>query len=237
METMDTVELPGYRQTELIKESISEWKDFKLEPCILGTGEGVTFEKEILPEATDVYRIPAFEFNRWPAGLLVEYIYHVHHCYYYNEESALSALLEKVLSLNSVRHPPLQRLNTLWSNFKNQFSSHLLREERLLFEYIRHLSIAKRNNTFLMPTGIGKVETVIQSMKADHEAAQSVMAEIRLITNNYTTPYNITGCINILYNKLKAFDDRFQLDIHVENNILFPKAAMLERELAKLHLL
>lgn len=68
-------------------------------------------------------------------------------------------------------------------------------------------------------------------MEAEHEAAGDLLEQVRSITNNYTPPADACNSFTLLYHKLSALEEDLHQHIHLENNILFIKAAKLEKEL------
>jgi regulator of cell morphogenesis and NO signaling len=197
-----------------------------------------TIHQQSLTEASEnYYKMHSFDFNRWPADFLADYIYNEHHCYYYEQERALTELMDKVVNLYGTNNEVLQRLKGLYRNLRNGLTQHMLREERVLFPYIKSLAIAKRNSSFPMPCGISTILTPINAMETEHEVITDILQEIKTITNGYTPLGNAGNSLRLLYNKLQALENDIYQHIYLETSILFPKAIAVEKELMKLKLI
>jgi regulator of cell morphogenesis and NO signaling len=79
----------------------------------------------------------------------------------------------------------------------------------------------------------GTVENPIKVMEIEHENAGRLIAEINRLTGSYTTPEDACTTYKVLYKELKEFENDLHIHIHLENNILFPKAIELEKKLTK----
>ena len=105
------------------------------------------------------------------------------------------------------------------------------KEERILFPYIKQLEEAKKNGTKMDRPAFGTIQSPINMMEMEHEAAGSSMEAIRTLTNNYELPADACATYRVAFSKLQEFEDDLFNHIHLENNILFPKAIALEKEL------
>jgi regulator of cell morphogenesis and NO signaling len=175
-----------------------------------------------------------FEFNRWSLDFLADYIYNEHHLYWYEEEPAISDLLAKVVAHHGAKHPPLKDVDKAFTVLKKELTEHFHKEERVLFPHIKDLVRAKVTHTPFIPA-LPDVNTPLHMMTADHEAAGELLAELRRLTNNYSTPATACNSFKLLYHKLKALEEDLHQHIHLENNILFPKTELLHKELVQRH--
>jgi regulator of cell morphogenesis and NO signaling len=64
-------------------------------------------------------------------------------------------------------------------------------------------------------------------MKGEHEFVGSTMDNIREITNNYLVPEDGCNSYRVAFKLLKQFEDDLHIHVHLENNILYPKALNL----------
>jgi len=108
---------------------------------------------------------------------------------------------------------------------------HMIKEENALFPYIKQLEAQKTSNAPLMTPPFGTIKNPIYMMKAEHDEAGEVLETLKSLTNNYTPPNDACNTYRAAYDGLKAFDADLRRHIHLENNILFPKAVTLEEEL------
>ena len=130
-----------------------------------------------------------------------------------------------------IKHPFLQKLSAMFKTLQSELSAHFLKEEKIIFPHIKNLVNAKKTNTAPVMDGIDNIQTPLQVMEADHEAAGGLLAEMRALTNGYTLPADACNSFALLYHKMKALEEDLHQHIHLENNILFAKAAKLEKEL------
>ena len=105
------------------------------------------------------------------------------------------------------------------------------KEEIILFPYIKKLLILKSENASVTPPPFGSVNNPIQMMESEHESAGDIFKEIARLTKNYTPPEGACNTFRALYAKLEEFEQDLHQHIHLENNILHPKAIQLEKEL------
>lgn len=193
-------------------------------------------EKELHEASQQKTTLKGFDFNRWELDFLVDYIYNEHHKYCYEEGPVIADLMEKVVSHHGSAHHYLKNIAAWYATLQNELNTHFLKEEKILFPHIKQLVEAKKANTPLHKDGIQDVSEPLQMMEADHEAAGQILYEINGLTNNYAPPSTACNSFTLLYHKLEALEEDLHQHIHLENNILFPKAALLEKELKKLNL-
>lgn len=189
-------------------------------------------EEEVKAAQTTVESKPFFDFNRWDADFLADYIYNEHHLYYYRQNPVLCGLLEKVVNHHGQNHPELLQVANLYNILQTELNAHFIKEEKVLFPYIKNLAAANRNNTDAVPTSFDTITGPLQIMEADHEAAGELLEELRNTTNNYSAPADACNSFTMLYMKLKELDEDLHQHIHLENNILSKKALKLEKEFA-----
>lgn len=100
----------------------------------------------------------------------------------------------------------------------------------LLLFYLKKLAVAKRENTEMEPSSFGNVKNSIKELESEHVTVGGSMDEINRLSNNYTTPEDACSSYRALYSKLDEFEQDLHQHIHLENNILFPKASKLEND-------
>lgn len=173
----------------------------------------------------------ANDFLRWEPDFLADYIYNQHHFYYYNETPVIKDLLTKVVNKHGSNHPELIRVYTLFGHLLNELDTHFMREEKVVFPFIKALMLAKKAGDTKSLNSQPSITESIQLMEADHEAAGDILAEMKNAADGYNPPEDACNSYQFLYKKLKELDEDLHQHIHLENNILFPKALKLGREL------
>lgn len=171
------------------------------------------------------------EFNRWQPDFLADYIYNQHHLYYYDEEPVIADLLAKVVARHSAQHLELVALQSLYKELVEELNIHFIKEEKILFPYIKALVQAKVSGNRQALDNLSSIKEPVEMMEADHEAAGEILDNIQQLTKNYTPPADACNSYQFLYKKLKALDEDLHQHIHLENNLLFPKALRLDKEL------
>ncbi|GAB4092904.1 iron-sulfur cluster repair di-iron protein [Flaviaesturariibacter terrae] len=173
---------------------------------------------------------PSQSFDRWDAAFLADYIYNQHHRYYYDEAPVIDDLLEKVAGHHGAQFPQLLEVRRAWKILASELTTHFAREEKVLFPFIKTLVAAQAGDGEALQRSFTLREP-LQMMEADHESAGELLATIRTLTNGYRMPTGACNSFGLLYTKLEDLERDLQQHIHLENNILFPKALQLERTL------
>jgi len=173
---------------------------------------------------------PVENYDRWNPDFLADYIFNKHHQYYYAEAPVVGELLVKVANHHGERFPELLRVYHLYLSLTQELSSHFAKEEKVVFPFIKALVQAKQSGTTEHLSEFA-LSGPIQMMEADHDAAGEILGQLNEVTNNYTAPAGACNSFQFLYKKLKDLEEDLHQHIHLENNILFPKALKLEKEL------
>ena len=172
------------------------------------------------------------DFNKWELDFITDYIINTHHSYIKENVSIINELMHKVANHHGGNHPELPKLEINIQRFLEDMMSHMKKEEAGLFPKIKQL-VANRNNPgqrVSIPAGF--VKEAVKKMQTEHEVAGEDLQFFHKITNNYLLPEDACNSYNLLFEKMKEFEDDLIQHIHLENNILFPKAIKLDDELA-----
>lgn len=169
-------------------------------------------------------------FDSWELDFLADYIINHHHNYVRDASEKLLYYTTKVASKHSVRHPELEDIEIAFAAIAAEMEEHMHKEEKILFPYIKSLAEAKRNAGTQPAAPFPSVQFPIQMMETEHEAAGELTEQIRQLTNNYNFPADACNTYKVMYGKLYEFEKDLHQHIHLENNILFPKAIRLEDE-------
>jgi regulator of cell morphogenesis and NO signaling len=162
---------------------------------------------------------------------LSKYIVYTHHSFIKNEMPRILSYLEKVASRHGKRHSELYKISELFVDLSNEMMHHMHEEETILFPRIKQL---EQNGFEPMPFYIKHYQYLVLpiiDMEDDDEDADNKMDLIRKLTNNYTPPVDSCTTFKLLYASLKSFEMDLHQYVHLENNILFPKALQLEKEI------
>ena len=159
---------------------------------------------------------------------LVGHIVEKHHAYCREEGLRLQPLLAKVVSKHGEHHPELTQVQELFTALRDELSMHMMKEERMLFPYIIDLEKAAARKSAPPRAPFGTVQNPVRMMVQEHDDAGQLTKEIRTLTGDFTTPQDACPSFKALYQGLEAFEADLHQHIHLENNILFPRAIALE---------
>ncbi|EMR02384.1 iron-sulfur cluster repair di-iron protein [Cesiribacter andamanensis] len=170
-------------------------------------------------------------YNEWDPAFLADYIVNTHHSYVRQMLPELSTYAQKVARVHGQQHPELLEINRLVESIWEELMGHLPKEEEILFPFIKQLVQASSSGRPLEKPHFGTVENPVRMMEMEHEAAGHDLEKIRELSNHYTLPEDACGSYRLLFSLLEEFESDLHLHIHLENNILFPKALELEKAL------
>ena len=168
-------------------------------------------------------------YNDWSLDFLVDFIINTHHKYV---KSSLPLLLEytaKVAKVHGKEHLEVVTIYDLFKEASDELSSHMMKEENILFPYIKQLVSEK--NSVKDGCSFGTVKNPIRMMEHEHDVVGNIFKTIKELSNNYTPPEDACTTYKLSYKKLEEFENDLHQHIHLENNILFPKSIKLESEL------
>lgn len=171
------------------------------------------------------------DFKSWPLDLLIDYIEKKHHRYVESTIPVLKQYLSKLYKVHGKRHPELLEINEHFNASAGELAMHMKKEELVLFPYVRKMVRAKQNSENLDVPGFSTVKNPIRAMMHEHENEGERFRKIALLSNGYTPPADACNTYRVAYSLLKEFEEDLHLHIHLENNILFPKAAELENNI------
>jgi len=185
---------------------------------------------EKLNEATAANENSNIDYSSWPIDLLVDYIEKKHHRFVKEKIKEITPFLHKVVRVHGGRHPELLDIEELFKESCEDFAEHMEKEEEVLFPYIREMVKAKQNGTNIQAP-FGTVQNPINMMMSEHDAEGERFRKIAELSNNYTPPIDACSTYKVTFSLLKEFEEDLHLHIHLENNILFPKAIKIEEKL------
>lgn len=159
---------------------------------------------------------------------LVEHIIATHHVYVQQESPRVEKLLAKVVSVHGQNHPELLRVQETFSDLAQELAMHLMKEEQILFPYLISLEAATTRNSAMPSSCFGTVQNPIRMMLMEHDSAGNALRELREVTKNYALPADACVSYSTLYHVMQEFERDLHQHIHLENNILFPRAIATE---------
>lgn len=171
----------------------------------------------------------SIDYKSWPLDLLAEYIEKKHHRYVEEKIPVLRQFLDKLCRVHGERHPELFKINQLFTASAGELASHMKKEELILFPFIKKMVKAQIDQGAILAPQFGSVKNPIETMMQEHDNEGVRFREIAALTNNYNPPADACNTYKVTFAMLDEFEKDLHLHIHLENNILFPEAAKLEK--------
>lgn len=159
---------------------------------------------------------------------LIDYIIDKHHVFTREEMERINALLEKVCSKHGENHPEVVIVRTLFNNLCDDLKPHMYKEEAVLFPYIKAMEQASNHKTAMPFAPFGTVNNPVRMMMYEHDTAGDILRELRAATGDYAAPPDACMSYRALYGALEGFEIDLHQHIHLENNVLFPRAVEME---------
>jgi regulator of cell morphogenesis and NO signaling len=163
----------------------------------------------------------------WPLDRLIDHILEVHHDYVRAALPTIAKYLTKLNEVHGSRHPELATVASHFARMRTELGQHMMKEEQVLFPYIRELlstGVADRRNA----SPFGTIENPIRMMQREHREAADELDAIKALTSGYVPPSD--GCVTyaVCMAELQRFERDLHRHVHLENNVLFPRAVELE---------
>lgn len=169
-------------------------------------------------------------YNDWNIDFLADYIVNTHHSYVRKYLPELSGYASKVAQVHGNPHAELFEIQRLVEQIKTSLTEHLEEEESLLFTHVKKIVHAKNTQQPLTKEG-KSLSTLIDELEKEHDFVGRCFDKIRVLSNGYAIPDDACTSYKLLYKMLQEFEDDLHIHIHLENNILFPKAIEMEKGL------
>ncbi len=164
-----------------------------------------------------------------PLADLIAHIKNTHHQYMREEMARLVPLLEKVCAVHGKNHPELQQVQSSFQSLVQELTTHMMKEERVLFPYIVRMEEAVIQKEPVLPPPFGSLQNPVSMMEHEHDSAGHALRAMREASCGYTAPGEACISYQTLYKALANIETDLHLHIHLENNILFPRAIAMEK--------
>jgi len=196
---------------------------------------GICREKGLDPdvlrrEIAEVKQAPvdrSHNYDDWALPFLADYIVNTHHAYLNENTAQIAAYADKIAGVHGAHHPEVKEIAAIFAKIAVDMAAHLREEEEVLFPAIRRIDAAAQAGA---PADAGDQATVRETLvRLDHEHQEigDAVHSIRRLANDYAIPAGVCTTFELTYRKLREFEDDLHKHVHLENNILFPKAARL----------
>lgn len=173
------------------------------------------------------------DYQSWPIDLLCDYIEKKHHRFVAQKIQEITPYLDKVVQVHGQKHPELFAIKELFQQSVGELTAHMKKEELVLFPFIRKMCQSIMAHQAVERPVFGTVQNPVHMMVHEHNLEGDRFRRISELSNNYMPPLNACNTYKVTYSLLKEFEDDLHKHIHLENNILFPKAIALEQQMKK----
>jgi regulator of cell morphogenesis and NO signaling len=228
---------------DAVTENIKTAHIFKKHGIDFCCGGGISIQKaceknnvnynKLLSELNDLEKNTSYinDYNKWELDFLIDFIVNTHHKYVEENLTLLKQYGDRVAKVHGHHYTELLEINKLIHAVSDELAAHMKKEELILFPFIKKLVIAKKEQTKIEIPNFGTVNNPIKMMEEEHDNAGDIFKRISELTNAYKTPEDACNTFKALYAKLEEFEDDLHQHVHLENNILFPKAKNIEANL------
>lgn len=189
--------------------------------------EAQTLVQELV-SATAAGEAPSTDYRTWPLDVLADHIVKRHHSYVAQKSPELMQYLDKLCKVHGERHPELFDIRDEFASMASELASHMQKEELVLFPFVRKLATEQQPAR----PPFGTIENPIRMMMHEHSVEGDRLARITELTSGYTAPADGCTTYRVAFAMLKEFEEDLHHHIHLENNIMFPRAIQLEQERA-----
>lgn len=188
---------------------------------------------ELIQELTSITNQGADtnNYQDWSIGFLSDYVYNNHHTYIEKKVPEIKQYLAKITSVHGKHYPELFQIKELFNAGVDALIAHMKKEELILFPYFKKLDRALKTESKAQSPQFGTVLNPISVMHEEHDNEGVRFREISRLSNNYTPPEDACGSYKVTFALLKEFEADLHKHIHIENNILFKKAILLEKQI------
>jgi len=166
--------------------------------------------------------------TEWTLDRLLDHILNTHHAYVREALPTIARHLEKLQSVHGPRHPELADVRIVFGDLSDELGQHLIKEEQVLFPYVRDLADRAERPCGRSVSPFGTVANPIRMMEREHQDAGDAMRTIRELTRGYATPDDGCATYAVTMAELSRFERDLHRHVHLENNVLFPRAIALE---------
>ncbi|MBB5349643.1 iron-sulfur cluster repair di-iron protein [Desulfoprunum benzoelyticum] len=186
----------------------------------------------IIEEIAAVKNIPverSQDYSSWEVSFLADYIINVHHSYLKENTFQIAANTRKIAAVHGTRHPELMEIATIFDKIAIDLTAHLKQEEEEFFPAIKRVDLQRKTGaiTTAAATDIEIIKNLLKKLIHEHEEVGDAIHKIRHLAGGYALPGDACNTFMVTYQKLKEFEDDLHKHVHLENNILFLKAALL----------
>jgi len=166
-------------------------------------------------------------YSSWALPFLADYIVNTHHVYLRENDGQIAAYARKIAAVHGDHHPEVIRIASIFDKIAADMTAHLQEEEEVFFPALKRADAARIAGTAPDARDRETIRVSLLRLQREHEEIGDAVHTIRQLSKEYAIPGDVCNTFMITYRKLKEFEDDLHKHVHLENNILFLKAAEL----------
>jgi len=163
----------------------------------------------------------------WELPFLADYIVNTHHAYLYEEMEQIAGYTRKIAEVHGDNHPEVIEIAAIFAKVSADMMAHLREEEEVFFPAIKRMVAAQKAGTAPAAQDRAIIKAALQALQREHDEIGAAVHRIRDLAKDYAIPEGVCNTFVVTYKKLQEFEDELHKHVHLENNILFLKAAQL----------
>lgn len=182
----------------------------------------------IISELGEVENEPADRsqnYSSWSLPFLIDYIINTHHSYLKENDEQIAAYARKIADVHGSHHPEVIQISSIFDKISADMATHLIEEEEVFFPAIKRAMAAKIAGFAVDMNDLETIQASLNTLHREHEIIGDSVHTIRHLSKDYAIPNDVCNTFLVTYGKLKEFEDDLHRHVHLENNILFQKAA------------
>ena len=188
-------------------------------------------EQKVIEEELETIKNQPVErsqnYTAWALPFLADYIVNTHHAYLNENMEQIAAYTNKIAGVHGGHHPELYEIASIFGKIIMDMVPHLKEEEEVLFPAIKRIEAGKISGLTKETKDLELIRLSLEKLQKEHEAIGDAVHAIRHLAKDYAIPDDVCNTFRITYQKLEEFEDDLHKHVHLENNILFLKAAQL----------
>ncbi len=166
-------------------------------------------------------------FAAWDVPFLADYIVNVHHAYIKESSGEIVFYAKKIVEVHGARHPELREIAATFDRIVADLAPHLREEEEIFFPAVKRAAGAGKAGMQPQQQDVDTIKADLVRLRREHEEVGEAIHTIRRLARGYAVPDDACNTFMLTYRKLNEFEDDLHKHVHLENNILFPKAEQL----------
>lgn len=166
-------------------------------------------------------------FTSWELPFLADYIVNTHHVYLKENDGQIAAYARKIAGVHGVHHPEVIEIAAIFEKIATDMAAHLKEEEEVFFPAVKRADAVRKSGNAREAKDHEVIKESLVKLGREHEEIGDAIHRIRHLSKGYAIPGDVCNTFMVTYQKLKEFEDDLHKHVHLENNILFPKASQL----------